>query len=99
MTEEEFEREVLSAPGPVLVDFATHWCPPCRAMAPVLAALAAERSGRLIVNSVDGDTSQALVTRCDVRSFPTVIAFSGGREIARAVGLMHKDKLVKQLKL
>ena len=97
MTEQEFESEVLAASHPVLVDFATHWCPPCRALAPILQALAAERT--LALESIDGDTSRELVTRCDVRSFPTVIVFSGGREVARAVGLMQKSKLLSQLKL
>ena len=99
MTEAEFEKEVLAASQPVLVDFATTWCAPCRALAPVLSAVANERAGRLRVESVDAEASQALSQRCDVRSFPTVIAFSGGREVARAIGLMSKDKLLARLKL
>jgi len=99
MTEGEFEREVLAATGPVWVDFATYWCPPCRALAPILEALAAERGGTLVVKSVDAETSRGIVTRCDVRAFPTVIAFSKGREVARAIGLMPKDKLRERLGL
>src|SRR5215475_13244692 len=86
MTEEEFEREVLAAPGPVLVDFATSWCPPCRVLAPILAAIAEERAGKLRVETVDAEASVPLARRCEVRSFPTVIAFAGGREVARTVG-------------
>lgn len=101
MTEEQFHREVLAAPQPVLVDFATAWCGPCRALAPVLRRLAEERAGRLSVVTVDGDAadSQPLLTRLDVRSFPTVIAFAGGREIGRAIGLMARDKLLSRLHL
>jgi len=99
MTEQEFEAEVLAATHPVLVDFATSYCGPCRALAPILGALATERSGRLTVKTIDAEASRALAMRYDVRSFPTVIAFAGGREVARAVGMMPKDKLLERLKL
>jgi thioredoxin 1 len=97
MTEKQFETEVLGASGPVLVDFATNWCAPCRALAPILRALEAERAGRLVVKSVDAEASLPLAVRYDVRSYPTVIAFAGGREVGRAVGLMSKEKLLTLL--
>jgi thioredoxin 1 len=99
MTEEQFERDVLAAEVPVLLDFATTWCPPCRAIAPMLEALAKERAGRLRVESVDAEASIPLARRCDVRSFPTIIAFAGGREVARTVGAMPREKLLERLKL
>jgi thioredoxin 1 len=99
MSEEEFAREVLAAPHPVLVDFATSWCGPCRALAPVLRALADERAGRITVETVDAEASQALAARYDVRSFPTVIKFAGGRETARVVGAMAKERLIERLRL
>jgi thioredoxin 1 len=99
MTEAEFAQEVLAAPHTVLLDFATSWCAPCRALAPILRALADERPGRLALHTVDAESSQALAQRCDIRSFPTVIAFAGGREVARAVGLMPKERLIERLRL
>src|SRR5262249_19671924 len=99
MTEREFATEVLAAPQLVLVDFATPWCGPCRALAPILRQLAAERAGQLTLKTVDAEASQPLAMRLDVRSFPTVIAFVNGRETARAVGLMPKQKLERLLRL
>jgi thioredoxin 1 len=95
ITEQTFDAEVLGAAEPVLVDFTAEWCPPCRALAPILRELSTEQAGRLKVLTVDGDDQPALAARYRVKAFPTVIAFSGGREVARQVGLTTKAKLAK----
>jgi thioredoxin 1 len=94
VTEQTFEAEVLSAEVPVLVDFTTAWCPPCRALAPILHELAAKNAGRLAVRTVDGDEQAALAARFRIKAFPTVIAFSGGKELARHVGLTTSARLL-----
>jgi thioredoxin 1 len=97
ITEQTFDAEVLAADLPVLIDFTTAWCPPCRALAPILHKVAAEQAGRLKVVTVDGDAEAALAARLRVKGFPTVIAFAGGKEVARHVGLTTKEKLLKLL--
>lgn len=92
--ESSFESRVLASDVPVLVDFTATWCMPCKALAPVLESLAKEQAGRVAVVAVDGDASPALSNRFRVRSFPTVVAFAGGKEIARVVGLTSKEKLL-----
>jgi thioredoxin 1 len=95
VTEQTFDQEVLGAALPVLVDFTAPWCPPCRALEPIVHAVAAENAGRIEVRTVDGDEQTALAARWRVKAFPTVIAFAGGREVARHVGLTTKEKLLK----
>jgi thioredoxin 1 len=99
VTEQTFAAEVLAAELPVLVDFTATWCPPCRALTPILHALAAEQVGRVKVATVDGDAEPALAARLRVRAFPTIIAFAGGKEVARHVGLTTKAKLLKMLEV
>ena len=94
VTEQTFAAKVLGASVPVLVDFTTTWCGPCRALSPILHKLAAEQAGRLSVVTVDGDDQAALAARFRVKAFPTVIAFSGGREVGRHVGLTTREKLL-----
>jgi thioredoxin 1 len=97
ITEQTFETEVLSAPEPVLVDFTATWCSPCRALLPILHKVSEEGAGRLKVVKVDSDASPGLATRFGVRALPTVIAFAGGKEVARHVGLTTREKLLKMI--
>jgi thioredoxin 1 len=97
ITDQTFEAEVLSAPEPVLVDFTATWCSPCRALLPILHKLSVEGAGRLKVVKVDSDASPGLATRFGVRALPTVIAFAGGKEVARHAGLTTREKLLKMI--
>ena len=93
VTEAVFEREALSAEGPVLVDFWAGWCPPCRRLAPTLEALAAEYQGRLTVLKVDVDENPELSARYGIRSIPTLILFKDGRVADRKLGALPMDEL------
>jgi thioredoxin 1 len=94
VAEPDFEAEVLASPVPVLVEFAAAWCPPCRALAPILHRLSSELAGRAKIVAVDADEHPALAARFSVRGYPTVIAFGGGKERARHLGATHKEKLL-----
>lgn len=83
-----WDREVLSAKGPLLVDFWATWCPPCRRLAPTLERLAADESGRLTVAKLDVDGAPELSARYGVVSIPTLLVFLNGEVVDRAVGAL-----------
>ena len=57
-TKQEFEDKVLKSDGPILVDFWAPWCPPCRAMAPLLHQIAEETEFDIV--KVDTEASQEM---------------------------------------
>ena len=92
---------IAAAEVPLLVDFYADWCGPCRMMAPVLDAIAGERAGEVLVAKVDTDRDPEPAVKFGVRGIPTLIAFSGGREVSRQVGAGPRgtlDQLLDSLK-
>ena len=95
-TTENFEKEVLQSPVPVLVDFNADWCGPCRMLAPVIEEIAAERSDCKVV-SVNVDDESDLAEEYGVFSIPCVVLFKSGAEAERAVGFRPKEDLIAML--
>ena len=84
---EDFEREVLNADKPVLVDFYADWCGPCRQLAPTIEQLAEQYEGRAVVSKVNIDRHSELAGRYGIQSIPTVLFFKDGQEVRRLVGV------------
>jgi thioredoxin 2 len=84
---------VRNASVPVIVDFHADWCAPCRATAPELEAFARERTGELVVLKVDTERVPSVAGRFSIRGIPTLIAFLGGREVRRHVGMADRQAL------
>jgi thioredoxin 2 len=94
VTDADFHRIVAESTLPVLVDFYADWCAPCRMKAPVLDDLAREFKGKLQILKLDTDRFPEVSAGLGIRGIPTLIAFKGGREAKRIVGLAPKPMIV-----
>ena len=84
VTDASFEEEVLRGEGRTIVDFWAPWCKPCKAIEPLLEAIAAEHGLALVRLNIDEHI--AVPSRYGVLSLPTVILFEGGEPRATVVG-------------
>ncbi|TAM11414.1 MAG: thioredoxin TrxC [Nevskiaceae bacterium] len=92
---EVFDRHLRRSEVPLLVDFWAPWCGPCRMMAPHFVAAAAALEPHFRLLKVDTEAHPQLGARYDIRSIPTLVMFSGGREVARQSGAMLEAGIVQ----
>jgi thioredoxin 1 len=95
VTAETFDREVLAAETPVVVDFWAPWCGPCEGVTALLEQLEAESGGRVAFVKLDVDAEPDVSTRYGVLSLPTVILFAEGEPratVAGARGRKHVER-------
>lgn len=97
LTEENFDEEVRRSDIPVLVDFWAVWCGPCSMIAPTVAEIADEYTGRVKVGKVNVDEQMKLAMKYGVSSIPTLILFKKGEPIDRIVGVCSKAEIEEMI--
>ena len=97
VTDATFQKEVLEADKPVLVDFWATWCGPCRMYGPIVDKMAEEYKGRLKVVRVDVDQNPTLSRNYRIQAIPASFIMEKGNVVKSWVGLISEDDLKQQI--
>ena len=98
ISDQTFEKEVLSYSGPVLVDCWAPWCGPCRMVGPVLDQLASEYEGRIKIAKLNVDENPLTASKYGIQSIPTMLLFKGGNRVDSLVGALPKQEIERHIK-
>ena len=93
LTDSTFQQRVEQAALPVLVDFYSPACGPCRMLAPVIERIARMYMGRLVVCKIDTSTQPLNAGRFQVRGVPTLLFFRNGKMVDQTVGALSQSEL------
>jgi len=91
-------KQTLESNKSVVIDFYADWCGPCNALSPTVKKLAEEFDGEVNIKKVNVDENKDLAREFGVRSIPTLIYFSNGKEVKRSSGVVSENQLRDQIK-
>ena len=97
ITDDNWVSEVLQSDVPVLVDFFTDSCAPCRAMSPAIDAVAGEYSAKAKVGKLNMIDYPATAMRYRISAVPTLLVFKGGEVVAQNIGALSQAELRRLL--
>ena len=92
ITNENFEA-LKNGDKPLVVDFWATWCGPCRMIAPVIAELAQEYDGKIVVGKCDVEENDDIAMDFGIRNIPTILFFKNGEVVDKMVGAAAKPKI------
>jgi len=88
-------ESIIQSKSPVLVDFFTEWCSPCKAQSPIFQDLASEFGERIKVIKIDVDKNPEISRRYRIQAVPTIMLFKNGDVKFRQSGIMSKPQLLE----
>jgi thioredoxin 1 len=94
-SDSNFEKDVLQASLPVLIDFWAPWCGPCRQLSPIIEDLSKEFSGKIEIYKCNVDENPETPSKLGVRGIPSLMIFKNGKLVDSKVGALPKTSLVE----
>lgn len=94
---DNFDTEVLSHKGVMVVDFFANWCGPCRKLGPILEEVETELSSKVRFAKINTDDNLEMAKKYQVSGLPTLMVFKDGEPVERMVGLMPKGSIITNI--
>lgn len=97
VTDATFADEVLNSSDTIMVDFWAEWCGPCRAVSPILDAIAAENPDKIKIVKLNVDDNPQMAMKYQITSIPAMKVFRGGEVVKTVIGAKPKPALEADL--
>jgi thioredoxin 1 len=97
VTDATFAEEVLNSKDTIMVDFWAEWCGPCRAVSPILDAIAAENADKIKIVKLNVDDNPQMAMKYQITSIPAMKVFRGGEVVKTVIGARPKPALEADL--
>ena len=82
---------------PLVIDFWATWCGPCRMIAPIVAQLAEEYDGKVVIGKCDVEECEDIAVDLGIRNVPALLFFKGGEIVDKMLGAANKEKKKKKI--
>lgn len=97
VTDATFADEVLNSSDTIMVDFWAEWCGPCRAVSPILDAIAAEHADKIKIVKLNVDDNPQMAMKYQITSIPAMKVFRGGEVVKTVIGAKPKPAIEADL--
>lgn len=97
VSKDDFEKEVVQSELPVIVDFYSDSCIPCKQLSPILGDIEDDYEDRAKVVKVNINFDEELMEKYEVMASPTLVFFKDGEEKGRTRGLVKKAEIEEKL--
>ena len=97
VTDATFQDEVRNSSDTIMVDFWAEWCGPCRAVSPILDAIASENPDKLKIVKLNVDDNPQMAMKYQITSIPAMKVFRGGEVVKTVIGAKPKPALEADL--
>jgi len=97
VTDATFAEEVLNSEDTIMVDFWAEWCGPCRAVSPILDAIAAENPDKIKIVKLNVDDNPQTAMQYQITSIPAMKVFKKGELVKTIIGAKPKPAIEADL--
>lgn len=81
----------------LIVDFWAPWCPPCRALTPIIEELATDYKGKVGIGKCNVDENRELTKQFGISSIPAIFFIKGGKIVDSHIGYCEKKVLKEKI--
>ena len=95
INKDNFQEKVHNNKKPVILDFHSEMCGPCKKLAPVLEKVSENYKEKADFFKIGIEENQEIFAEHGVQSVPTLIIFKEGQPVSESQGYKSEEELTK----